>query len=147
MEATRVKSFAQQLQGNMVALISLAIALSSLSYSTWRNERTELNRNQPYAGFEILLKLNELQQVVFHRRYDMDDLEKGNPRLGWTYALTINDLSQVMPPILQQKSQNLISTWNGNWENLGEDQTSVNAVLKSIDAMRAETLHQIKALD
>ncbi len=147
MKETRENSFVMQIQGNMVALISLAIALSSLGYSTWRNEKTEYNRNQRYAGFEILLKLNELQQVVFQRRYDMDELDKGNPRLGWTYALTIKDLSQVMAPISQQKAKMLIATWDNNWENLGDKQTSVDAVLKSIDEMRSETLRQIKSLD
>ncbi|MDB6105600.1 MAG: hypothetical protein JWO52_5599, partial [Gammaproteobacteria bacterium] len=35
----------EQLRNNAVALTSLFIALSSLGYNTWRNERTEHNRN------------------------------------------------------------------------------------------------------
>ena len=35
----------QQLRNNSVALISLVVALTSLAYNTWRNERTEHNRN------------------------------------------------------------------------------------------------------
>jgi hypothetical protein len=34
-------SLRQQLRNNLVALISLAVALGGLSYNTWRNERTE----------------------------------------------------------------------------------------------------------
>jgi hypothetical protein len=58
--------FFDQIRRNAVALISLIIAVSSLSYNTWRNEKTEDNRNQRHAAFEVLLKLNELQQVIFH---------------------------------------------------------------------------------
>ena len=42
-----------QLRNNAVALISLAVALSSLAYNTWRNERTEHNRNVRTATFEV----------------------------------------------------------------------------------------------
>lgn len=147
MKTSSNNSFLMQLKNNMVALISLTVALSSLGYSTWRNERTEHNRNQRYAGFEILLKLNELQQVVFHRRYDMDEKDRGNPRLGWTYALTIKDLAQVMNAKQQAEAQKLVTVWDANWEALGDSQTNVNTVLKSIDDMRSETLRQIKSLD
>jgi hypothetical protein len=58
--------FIDQIRRNAVALISLIIAVSSLSYNTWRNEKTEDNRNQRLAAFEVLLKLNELQQVICH---------------------------------------------------------------------------------
>ena len=63
-------SILEQLRRNTVALISLVVAISSLSYNTWRNEATEENRNLRVAAFEILLKLGELQQVVFHSHYD-----------------------------------------------------------------------------
>ncbi len=42
--------FFNQIRRNTVALISLAIAVSSLSYNTWRNEKTEINRNQRIAA-------------------------------------------------------------------------------------------------
>jgi len=44
----------QQVRSNAVALISLAVALTALSYNTWRNERTEHNRNIRVAAFEVL---------------------------------------------------------------------------------------------
>ncbi|MBF8293263.1 MAG: hypothetical protein HW392_2090 [Steroidobacteraceae bacterium] len=40
----------EQLRNNLVALISLVIALSALGYNTWRNELTERNRNIRAAG-------------------------------------------------------------------------------------------------
>ena len=82
----------QQIRSNAVALISLAVALSSLGYNTWRNERTEHNRNIRTATFEILTKLAELERVVFLAQYD-HDAASGSPRTGWTYVLVIRDLS------------------------------------------------------
>ena len=88
--------FRSQVQRNLVALISVFIAVSSLSYNTWRNEKTEYNRNQRNASFEVLLKLGELQELVFYLHYDSDAEAKGNPRTGWALALTVRDLSQVL---------------------------------------------------
>jgi len=53
-----------QLRDNMVALISLVIALSALGYTTWRNELTERNRNIRDAGFELLSQIGSLQQMM-----------------------------------------------------------------------------------
>jgi len=47
------KGILSQLRHNFVALISLAIAITSLSYNTWRNEHSEGNRNKRFAAFEI----------------------------------------------------------------------------------------------
>lgn len=47
--------FKDQLQRNLVAIISLFIAVSSLGYNTWRNDKTEYNRNQRLASLEVLL--------------------------------------------------------------------------------------------
>lgn len=58
-------SLKDQLRNNLVAIISLAVALTALGYSTWRNERTEQNRNVRAAGFELLSEIGALQQVVF----------------------------------------------------------------------------------
>ena len=46
----------EQVRRNLGALISVFIAVSSLSYNTWRNEETEHNRNQRMASFEVLRK-------------------------------------------------------------------------------------------
>jgi hypothetical protein len=137
----------RQVRRNTVALISLVVALSTLSYSTWRNETSEENRNHRMAAFEILLKLNEFQQVVFHHRYDQDLTEKGNPRLGWTYALTIRDLSQVLNAPLPEEASKLVQVWNDNWAELSEEQENVDRVLASVDEMREKTLQLLKSLE
>lgn len=139
-------SILEQLRRNTVALISLVVAVGSLSYNTWRNELTEENRNLRFAGFEILLKLGELQQVTFHGHYDRDP-DKGNPRTGWAYALTIRDLSQVLSPAVQQQADSLIEVWGANWEDLGGNQQSVDTIVAAIDAARSATLDQLASLD
>lgn len=140
-------SVIDQLRRNAVALISLVIAVSSLSYNTWRNEKTEDNRNQRFAAFEILLKLGELQQVVFHHHYDKDRHDKGNPRTGWTYVLTVRDLSRVLHPPLPDTADKLLTVWSENWEGLDKNKTNVSVIMKSIDEMRTETLHLLESLE
>jgi len=54
---------AEQPRRNAVALISLAVAVSSLNDNTWRNESTEDNRNLRVAAYEILLKPVNLSRL------------------------------------------------------------------------------------
>ena len=140
-------SFVKQLQRNMVALISIFIAVSSLSYNTWRNEKTESNRNQRTAAFEILLKLGELQQVVFHHYYDKDRQDRGNPRTGWTYVLTIRDLSRLMPIALHDDPAPLLQIWSDNWEGLEDNESSLEAILAGIEHTRGKMLELLQSLE
>jgi hypothetical protein len=139
-------TYVEQLRRNAVALISLVVAVSSLSYNTWRNEATEDNRNLRFAAFEILLKLGELQQVVFHVHYDKD-LDKGNPRIGWAYVLTINDLAKVLPDTLQDSAAGLLQAWGQNWENLADSPISLDIVMQALDATRSQTLVLLRSLE
>ena len=136
----------QQLRSNAVALISLAVALTSLSYNTWRNERTEHNRNIRTANFEILGKLAELKRVVFLAQYD-HDAASGNPRTGWTYVLVIQDLATVAPEPVPTRSAELQRAWSENWEGLGkDDEAAVNRIDDAIDRLREASLATIKTL-
>lgn len=140
-------SIINQLKRNTVALVSIVIAISSLSYNTWRNEKTEENRNQRFAAFEILLKLNELQQVIFHSHYGKDSTDKGNPRTAWSYVLTVRDLSRVLHPPLPASADKLLEIWDENWEGVAEKQTSVDLIMGEIDSIRSETLQLLGALE
>lgn len=139
--------FVEQVRRNLVALISVFIAVSSLSYNTWRNEESEHNRNQRMASFEVLLKIGELQELVFHSHYDRDVVEKGAPRTGWALVLTIRDLSRVLEAPLPDISEHLVATWGEHWQGLGADQTSADAILSGIEEVRAETLVLLRELD
>jgi len=118
-----------------------------VSYNTWRNEKTEDNRNQRVAAFEVLLKLSELQQVVFHSHYDKDKTDKGNPRTGWAYVLNVRDLSRVMQPPLPEAADKLLAIWSENWEGLGEKQKNVDLIMDGIDNVRSDTLILLESLD
>jgi hypothetical protein len=71
-----------QLRANTVALTSLAVALTALGYNTWRNERTERNRNVRVAAFEVLKQLGELQLVV-NAAFFAKDGRLGHQMAGW----------------------------------------------------------------
>jgi hypothetical protein len=136
----------QQLRNNAVALISLVVALSSLGYNTWRNERTEHNRNIRTATFELLSKLAELERVVFLAQYDRDG-SAGSPRTGWTYVLLIRDLSAVVPAPVPARAAELQKSWGENWGSLGkDDESSVNKIDDAIDRLREASLTTIKSL-
>ncbi len=139
-------SFTDQVRRNSVALISLAVALSSLSYNTWRNEQTEYNRNIRVAGIELLLKLGELEKVVFFAHYDMDD-EAGNPRAGWAYALTVRDLGSLTPEPARSSSESLVEIWQQNWSGLGKSDDAAAKISDSIDRTRSEVLEVLAELD
>jgi len=136
----------QQLRDNAVALISLVVALTSLSYNTWRNERTEHNRNVRTATFELLTRLADLERVVFLAQYDRD-ASGGNPRTGWVYVLVIRDLSGLAPPPVPARAAQLEKVWSDNWEGLGkEDESSANRIDDAIGGLREATLASLKSL-
>lgn len=136
----------EQLRNNAVALTSLVIALTSLGYNTWRNERTEHNRNIRTAAFEILTKLAEFERVVFLAHYDRDP-SNGNPRTGWTYIIVIRDLAQVVPGSIAPRAGELQALWRDNWEGLGSpDDTAVDRIDAGITNLRTATLDTLRSL-
>lgn len=137
----------RQLQHHLVALISLFIAVSSLSYNTWRNEKSEYNRNQRWASFEVLLQLGELRQLVYHLHYDQETVGEGAARTGWAKVFTIGDLTQVLEEPLPSTAQSLYATWNEQWDGLGSRVASKDAIEGEIDAMRDATLEMLRQLD
>lgn len=139
-------SIKEQLRRHSVALISLAVALSSLAYNTWRNEQTEANRNVRVAGIELLLKLGELDQVVFFSHWEHDQL-RGNPHTGWAYVLTVRDLGQLTNRPATESATALLDVWQANWEGLGEDDAAEKRISKAIDLTRSDILSVLAALD
>ena len=135
-----------QLKQNQVAIISLLVAFAALGYNTWRNELTEYNRNVRQAGFEMLLHVAELQQITFLAHYDRDRVG-GNPRKGWTELLALKDLAMLMPKDAELRIADLEKAWGANWDELGEDDASADAIDAAIDDLRADILTALKALD
>lgn len=136
----------QQVERNLVAIVSLVVALAALGYNTWRNEQSEENRNLRTASVEVLLKLGELQEVVFRGHYDRD-ADAGNPRVGWAYVLTIQDMATVLPPKVTARGETLVRVWTEGWSDLGKEQNSTDAILHAMDALRSEVLAVVRSLN
>jgi hypothetical protein len=135
----------EQVRNNLVAIISLLVALTALGYTTWRNERTEINRNTREAGFELLGKIGSLQQIVFYAHFQPGDA-RGDPRMGWAEALTIVDLADLMPPPVGRDAKALYETWSQEAAGLGENPDAQQRIDHAIDELRQSTLARLRAL-
>jgi hypothetical protein len=141
-----VTTIRQQLRNNAVALISLAVAIGSLGYNTWRNEHTERNRNVRTAAFELLMRAGDLERVTFLAQYDRDR-NGGSPRTGWTDVLAIRDLAALVPAPVPARAAELLKVWSENWEGLGrDDETAVNRIDETIDKLREASLATLRSL-
>ena len=144
MRSTR---FIDQLRRNRVALISLVVAIISLSYNTWRNEASEDNRTQRLVSIEILLKLADLQQVAWHNHFDGDTEYRGNLRTGWAIVLTIKDISTILDAPMPESAAQLWRVWDENSPRLHNDREAMNNIKEAIEKCRADTLIVLQALD
>lgn len=135
----------RQIRDNLVAITSLVVALSALGYNTWRNERTEHNRNVRVAGIEMLKEIGSLQQIVFYAHFTEDDA-RGDPRMGWVDVLTIQDLAILMPPEVVREADALRSAWEENSEGLTEDSGAFRRIDGAIQGLRRSTLDALQAL-
>ena len=136
----------QQVRNNLVAIISLVVAISSLSYNTWRNELTEENRNIRVAGFETLKSLGELQTIVDFGHYDRNP-DAGNPIEGWGRVLLVRDLADIIKGPVPDRAQQLFATWQDNWEGIGNDRSSVDRITVEIVETRQSVQSVINRLD
>lgn len=145
MNANR-KGFVDQLRRNAVALISLVIAITSLGYNTWRNEQSESNRNQREAGFEILMRVAELRELIYLQTYDPNSVDDGASRSTWVIVLAIQDLASLLDEPITKSANDLLETWDTHAKTI-DRVSSKEAVDASIDALRDDTVAMIDALD
>ncbi len=151
-------SLRSQLRRHSVALISLAIALVSLGYNTWRNETSEIHRNWRQAAFQLVIEVNDLQQITLYRRYFHGREEHSYVPVrnaqtwitGWGKAAAIRDLTAVLPSPLPASGQDLHETWAQSVGQLDQqDDTAEEAeqrMLEAIDDTRQATLELIDRL-
>jgi len=147
-------AFRQQVQRNLVALISVFIAVGSLGYNTWRNEKSEHNRNLRQASFEVLLKLGELRELVYHLEYDRAVIESSAERTGWVTVFVIRDLASVLEEPVPVAAESLFDTWAEHWDGLAVknqhgmlEGASKHAIETDIDRLRDITLEMLQGLD
>ena len=148
------ESLKEQVQRNLVAIISVFIAVSSLSYNTWRNEKTEHNRNLRQASFELLLKIGEMRELVYHLEYDRAVIERSAERTGWVTVFVIRDLASVLEEPVPGAADSLYDAWSVHWDELAErdeDGDLVGAGRRAIEAeidnLRDLTLEMLQGLE
>lgn len=139
-------SIIEQIRRNLLAIISLMVAISALGYNTWRNETTEENRNTRLASFEILVQLGKLQIITDHAHYGNNN-EMGNPITGWGHVAMIDDLSFLMPAPIPGMATSLKETWQTNWQGLGNDEASALKITESITDMRKSVKARLKTIN
>ncbi len=140
-----MSSVRRQLRDNLVAITSLLVAFSALGYNTWRNERTERNRNVRVAGIELLQEIGSLQQIAFYAHFTQGD-QRGDPRMGWVDVLTINDLATLMPADVAREAHDLHEAWQANVEGLADDERAFERIDAAIEELRQAALASLRAL-
>lgn len=133
-----------QIVKHAVAIISLVVALIALTYTTWREEETERNRNLRTAAFEVLKNLGELQLIVNTAHFTSKSTDD-NSIMGWGRVALIGDLAQLLPKPIPEASEKLVQTWQANANQL-EQQSSVDQVSDTIDSTRAAVIKVLREL-
>lgn len=135
-----------QLQKNLLALISIVIAVVALSYNSWRNELSEDNRTIREAGFEILKESAKLQFYVDNATYG-NDYQQQEHIQGWVSVNFIISLSGLISPEIQSQSESLKKVWSENSTKLANEQTANQKIseenTKLVDLVRLH-LKQLK---
>ncbi|MDH3350796.1 MAG: hypothetical protein OEM51_04565 [Gammaproteobacteria bacterium] len=140
-------SVREQFRRNAVAIISLAVAITGLSYNTWRNEASEDNRTQRLVSIEVLMRLADLQRLVWHHHWDKDTEDRGNLRTGWTLVLVIKDISQILGDPLPESTQALWRIWGEHADTLENSRAAETAIIDAINVVRADALALLQELD
>ena len=135
----------QQVNKNLLAIVSLVVALSALGYNTYRNELTEENRNVRFAGFSMLMELAELQQLIDYAHYDKD-VFKGNPISGWGHLLYVRDMSHLVSAAVVTETEALIQVWGDEWQTVRDDESSNQRVTAGINALRERVRYTMELL-
>lgn len=134
-----------QLRNNSLSVISLIIAITALSYNTYRNELTELNRNIRNASFEVLKELNQLQLLIDYSHYDKNN-EHGNPIEGWAHVNYIQDMSYLISKEVTIDANNLNLIWTNNWQLVKDQENANKNVTLAIKELRLSIQFTIQSL-
>ena len=135
-----------QLKTNLVALISLATAISGISYNSWRDHQNEINDNMRNAAFVVLGDLGELQTIVNYAHFETDSA-RGNSIDGWKHVIMIRDLSRLLKPEARIAGETLYMDWQNNWQNLDKESQIEVQISKQITNTRQAVLSTIDSLE
>lgn len=144
MQLTRAYIF-NQIKIHIVAICSVLVALTGLAYNTWRNEKTEINRNIRIAAFETLKNLGEAQIIVEYAHFKKDR-KLGDPVMGWGRMIYIKDLAQVLPAPGPAEADALWAAWRDNVDTLENDAESMIKITDEMQRLRLTTLAIVNSL-
>ena len=138
--------FVAEVKRNLVAIISLCVALTGLGYNTWRNETTESHRNVRQASFAMLEQLGQLQQLV-HQRYYAKQRDDINRITCWGKVLLVRDMGPLVSGDVAATSTVLFDTWSAKLDDLDEgDENAEKAISGSIGTLREQLLVELRRL-
>lgn len=143
----KAASVKEQLRRNTVALISLAIAITSLGYNTWRNESSEHNRNQRLVSIEMLLLLGDLQRLTLDRHFGKNIDGDAILREAWATVLTVRDLSLLASGSVPDSAATLYEVWNSDYKKLGESMAAKDRIIDALEAVRRDLHDVLLSLD
>ncbi len=129
----------------ITSLFSIFFALLGFSYNTWRLELSEENNNIRTASFSVLVELAEFEQIIYANHYDQDQI-LGSPRKAWVKIALICDLSFLISPIVNQKSEQLREQWQERWQHVSTNREAVDELVHQIDELKKEIKKTLKQL-
>jgi hypothetical protein len=135
----------RQIKVNIVAIVSVMVALTGLAYNTYRNERTEHNRNTRIAAFEALKTLGETQVIVEYAHFKKNR-QLGDPVQGVARAQYIRDLSRLLPPPAPDDAERLWAAWRDNADKVESDTEAMIAITDEIQRLRLTLLEYLEQL-
>lgn len=135
----------RQIKVNIVAIVSVIVALSGLAYNTYRNERTEHNRNTRIAAFEALKTLGEAQVIVEYAHFKKNR-QLGDPVQGMARAQYIRDLSRLLPMPVPTDAERLWVAWRDNADKVETETDAMIAITDEIQRLRLTLLEVLEGL-
>jgi len=136
----------KQFQQNILAILSVMIAISALGYNSWRNEKSEGNRNFRAAGFEIMREAAHLQYIVDSSTYAEGE-NSSDTINGWVKVNLILTLSELMTDDVKEKAKLLKQVWSDNSHNLDSDDEANKKIWQANQMLMNSVNHQLKSLN
>ena len=144
--SNKKNSLVNQFKNNILAILSLSIAISALGYNSWRNELSEQNRNIRYAGFEIIKETTKLQQFLDQTTFIKKEEQSNTPIEGWVRIRLINSLSMFMNNLVQDKAKALYIQWRNSWQDLSSDEITNLQLSLNIEELIEEVRLELSLL-
>ena len=135
---------ADQFRFHSVAIISLITAIVGVSFNIVQTRWIEENATVREATFETLIALGELQEIVHHAHFN-NDFEAGDPIVGWSKVLMVDDLAMLVAPENSPHCRNLKVVWQEHFDSL-ETRESEKAVSDAIKLARDEVVGILQTL-